>query len=142
MTGRGVVSLLVWLSCVPGMFVHGTMGTALFGMQLADLAWPPSWQSVWLLCAVLASLAAWPMLGVLNLCWLENRPLHWRWPLIGTLLATCWMLPHGWIFALFVAPGVLFASYLCVWHLLGWRRAQRSPAAPSRADPELPVDAP
>ncbi|MBD8696532.1 hypothetical protein ICJ04_07850 [Stenotrophomonas sp. 169] len=125
MKWRIALSVLIWLLCIPGMMWQLMFVTVALGQPLSWEGWPPL-QDLYLFVAAPASLAAWPILGALNLRWLERRPLHWRWPLMGTLLAVGWLLPGVLGLLLFAAPGVLFATYLCLWHVTMWRRQQRT----------------
>lgn len=130
-----LVSVLVWLVCLPGLFFHLFFGLAA-PVNLLDvlLEGPrPTAADTLVLAGMSASVLSWGILAAMNIGWIRNQPLHWIWPVLGTTLAVAWQVPLGFTPSLFVAPGIVLACYLCVWHL--WNRQRRG----DRASPLPPA---
>lgn len=132
-----LVSVVVWLLCLPGLYFHVFLGLVspvnLLGGALAGQ--PATAVETITLIGMSASLACWGILAWMNIAWIRNCPVHWIWPLLGTTLALAWQAPFGFIPSLFVAPGVALAIYLSLWHLWRWqhRRTGSTVASTSRA---------
>ncbi len=125
-TGRSLISLLVWLLCAPGIFFHlmfaSMAGTALLSGEGLSPFKP---DEVLVALLLIITSFAWVALGWMNYRWMEDRTVHWAWPVFGTLIALVALIPTRFVPILLSAPGVLMAIYLCIWHL---RRARRDAA--------------
>ncbi|MEG2805009.1 hypothetical protein [Stenotrophomonas sp.] len=124
------LSIAVWLLCLPGLFLHGFFAS-IAPMLLVNrvLAREPTSASETLVMLALgASITAWAILAWMNIAWIRGYPVHWRWPLLGTVLAVAWQVPVGFGMSLVVIPGIALAIYLCAWHLwTGWRTQAKAP---------------
>lgn len=89
---------------------------------------PPPAEDLWILIALPLSSFSWIILARMNGAWILDRPIHWLWPVTGTLLALGWLapIPNGWIFAAIVAPGVALAIYLVIWNIWRWRQVNNT----------------
>ena len=120
---RSVVSLLFWTLSLPGLVMHVAM---LWGLlqrlprAVHDLPYRTlgDWAEAGMACLFAVSILSWLFLAWMTFGWIFNRPIHPLWTWVGTILAVAWMLPipAAWIFAVWVMPGILFATYLCLWH--------------------------
>jgi hypothetical protein len=134
MTRRIGVAVGVWVLCVPALAM--SLGMALGGGMdaLANLDNPSGkwlapyetgrWGAAPLLVAAVAICLAWLSLLVMTVAWARERRVSRWWPVAGTVAAGLGLLafsasigPKVLLGALCAAPGILFAVFLCRFHL-------------------------
>ena len=134
-TIRIALSAAAWVLCTPGMFLHGLVTLAMLA-GLSDRAHGPIDYVQQLLTHCLpVSFLAWPVLALMNAGWILNRRVHWLWPVVGSMLPLIWLVPMGpagLMTMVFVAPGVVLAVYLVVWHLAPWQQGNDPPKPTSQ----------
>ena len=125
-TGRSLISLLVWLLCSPAILWHCMFATLAGGSLLTGQHLSP-FDASEVLAGVLGvvTLFAWVALGWMDYRWMEDRTVHWAWPVFGTLIALVAIAFTHILALIFAGPGIVLATYLCIWHL---RRARRDAA--------------
>lgn len=121
--GRSIVSLLFWALSLPGLAMHVAMlWGALPRLPRAVHELPyhtlGDWAEAGMACLFAASILSWPIFAWMTFGWIFNRPIRPLWTWVGTVLAVAWMLPFPMmmIAAVWILPGILFATYVCMWH--------------------------
>ena len=122
-TGRVLISLLVWLLCAPGIFFHCAFAMIAGGSLLTGQHLSP-FDASEVLAGVFGviTLFAWVALGWMDYRWTEDRTFHWAWPAFGTVIALVAAVFTHILALIFAGPGILLATYLCIWHIRRTRR--------------------
>lgn len=124
---RIFISLLAWVLCVPGIFLHAIFVISSLDIVFKVLLDPGSMPVVEIGYVALVFLSgfSWFILAEMNAAWVKGRCLPWPWPVAGLLISTAWILPlreNSLVPLLVVAPGVVLAIFLVFWHLWHGRR--------------------
>lgn len=124
------MTVVAWVLCLPGLLYHVVVfgSVALVGLLSGEWLAPLDLPELGVMLLILLSTLSWLALAWMSLAWIQDRPVHWAWPLGGTAVTLPILLGTHFVAALFVLPGVLLALYLCVWHLRQARRPTGNPA--------------
>ena len=105
-------SVVVWL--LSSIALVAAVGAVVVGMQsfYNQQTFDSAFRLLWALIAGYA----WVVLFVMNWGWIrQHRVSRWQ-PISGTVAAVAALLPMGSLI-FFAVPGILFAIYLCFFHL-------------------------
>ncbi|HNJ77589.1 MAG TPA: hypothetical protein PLE72_12530 [Azospira sp.] len=122
---RGVISLGVWIGCLPVLYFHFLFATLIPSTLRSSNSYGFDYFTA---IAAACGALAWVILGIMDLTWISGRRLGKFFPMFGTALAAvgfapfCWsilVMPNGsvailWI--VFALPAIILATYLVKWH--------------------------
>jgi hypothetical protein len=131
MRTRFLIACVPWLLCVPGLLFSLGMSAGAGIESYSRIADPANARPdhTPLPALILISVTvpcAWLALLVLTVAWIRQQRLTRRWPLAGTGTALLCLLAFGFALgppgfmmaAMYASPGIVFALYLCRFHLV------------------------
>lgn len=122
MNSKIAISVVIWLISLPllGLQLIFTMGVMVEGSKqlfTISLQTPGTIEGLATLCSLILGLLSWVALFVMTIGWIKNIPVSLRWPLSGTIFAILGLISVSTFFVIIAFPEIIFASFLCVWHV-------------------------
>jgi hypothetical protein len=126
------ISVIIWFISLPILFLQFITVIGIIVDLYAQLLSIPilsigSLKGFAVLFSLILGLFAWIVLFVMNKGWLTQRPVSLYWPLFGTIfaLAGMTMALGNKLFFFAVSPEIIFACFLCIWHVRNSPRTLR-----------------
>ncbi|HUW25682.1 MAG TPA: hypothetical protein VMW07_04030 [Gallionella sp.] len=122
MNSKIAISVVIWLISLPllflqFLFVMGFIHNGYTQLPTMSLQTPGILSGLVLLFSLIPGLLSWVALFVMTIGWVKGKPVSLYWPIAGSICAVAGLTQLIAPMLLFAAPEIIFAIYLCYWHV-------------------------